>query len=248
VIGVHRLVRAVLRAWLGPDREARTVWLPRTPVTASHQHFRNQYLMLARVLSCWRCSPGPTQPRTSRSLVLRHEVAVLRRHSARSPALMWVDRAFLSSLGWLLPMRLRRLRLVSPRTLLRWHSHLVACGGTHPRRHAGRPPTPQPIRALVLRLARENPTWGYRRILGELVGHGHGVAASDNEPSQLRQPSLARATVTPGRRTTSANDPSPPPRHTSCLTIDVGQARPVAPADADRADRSVPQNLHVRLD
>ena len=53
---------------------------------------------------------------------------------------------------------LRRLRLVSPRTLLRWHAHLVARRWTYPRRQPGRPPTPQPIRALVLRMARENPT------------------------------------------------------------------------------------------
>jgi putative transposase len=63
------------------------------------------------------------------------------------------------------------------RTLLRWHAHLVARRWTCPGQ-PGRPPTPQPIRALVLRMARENPTWGYRRIHGELVGLGHQLAAS----------------------------------------------------------------------
>jgi putative transposase len=101
---------------------------------------RLAYLMLARVLS-WL-----------------DELAVLRRHNPR-PVLTWVDRSLLSALSRLLPTHLRQLRLVSPRTLLRWHSRLVARRWTYPRRQ-GRPPTPQPIRALVLRMARENPTWG----------------------------------------------------------------------------------------
>ena len=80
---------------------------------------------------------------------------MLRRHNPR-PAVTWVDRAVLSALSRLLPAGLRRLRLVSPRTLLRWHAQLVARRWTYPRRQPGRPPTPQPIRALVLRMAGES--------------------------------------------------------------------------------------------
>jgi hypothetical protein len=138
---------------------------------------RLAYLALARVLSWLALLARSDAAKEAEILVLRHEVAVLRRGNPR-PTLSWVDRAFLSALSRLLPTQLRRLRLVSPRTLLRWHARLVARRWTHPRRQPGRPPTPQPIRPLVLRMARENPAWGYRRIQGELVGLGHRPAAS----------------------------------------------------------------------
>ena len=139
------------------------------------------YLLLARVLSWLALLARSDTAKDVAILMLRHEVAVLRRHNPR-PRLTWLDRAVLSALSRLLPMQLRQLRLVSPRTLLRWHAHLVAHlvarRWTYPRQQPGRPHTPQPIRALVLRMARENPTRGYRRIPGELVGLGHRLAAS----------------------------------------------------------------------
>jgi len=129
---------------------------------------RLAYLALARVLSWLVLLARSDAAKDAEILVLRHEVAVLRRHNPR-PTLTWVDRALLSALSRLLPTGLRRLRLVSPRTLLRWHAHLVARHWTYPRRQPGRPPTPQPIRALVLRMAEENPTWGYRRVRREAL-------------------------------------------------------------------------------
>jgi putative transposase len=138
---------------------------------------RLAYLLLARVLSWLTLLARSEAAKDVEILVLRHEVDVLRRHNPR-PTLSWVDRALLSALSRLLPVDLRRLRLVSPRTLLRWHARLVARRWSYQRRQTGRPPVAQSIRALVLRMARENPRWGYRRIQGELVGLGHPIAAS----------------------------------------------------------------------
>jgi transposase InsO family protein len=139
--------------------------------------FQLAYLMLARVLSWLALLARSDGAKDIEILMLRHEVAVLRRNNPR-PRMSWLDRAVLSALSQLLPPPLRRLRLVSPRTLLRWHAQLVARRWTYPHRRPGRPPTTPPIRALVLRIARENPRWGYRRIQGELIGLGHPVAAS----------------------------------------------------------------------
>ena len=134
------------------------------------------YLIFGQVLGLLLLLGRTSPTKNIELLVLRHEVAILRRTNPQ-PRLDWADRAVFAALIRRLPMKLRGHRLVTPGTILRWHHRLVRKRCTYPS-PPGRPPTDDVVAALVERMARENPSWGYRRIQGELLKLGHRVGAS----------------------------------------------------------------------
>jgi putative transposase len=136
------------------------------------------YLLFCQALRWLALLARSSAAKDAELLMLRHEVAVLRRQVTR-PRLDWADRAVLAGLARLLPRPNRRGLFVRPETLLRWHRNLVRRRWTYHHRR-GRPAMAAEIRGLVLRLARENPTWGYRRIHGELcrLGYKGSIGAS----------------------------------------------------------------------
>jgi putative transposase len=134
------------------------------------------YLILLRVLNLLLLLGRSSASKDVEILVLRHEVAVLRRVHPK-PRLDWADRAVFAALVRRLPQMLRRHRLVTPGTILRWHRRLIAKKWTYPHR-LGRPPVQDAVASLIERMARENRSWGYKRIQGELLKLGHHVGAS----------------------------------------------------------------------
>jgi putative transposase len=135
------------------------------------------YLILCQLLGWLTLLARGQTSKNAELLVLRHEVAVLRRQVTR-PHPTWPDRAILEALTRLLSKERRHHRLVTPDTLLRWHRALISRHWTRPHRPPGRPSLAPVLRRLSLRMAAENPTWGYRRIHGELVQLGYRVAPS----------------------------------------------------------------------
>ncbi len=140
------------------------------------------FLLITRMTSWLRLSRREEAWKTAEILLLRHQLAVLQRQLPRRPSLDWADRALLATLLSVMPKARRHgLRLlVTPDTILRWHRDIVRrrWAARSKRGRTGRPATCRNIKALVLRLARENPGWGYRRIHGELAGLGVKIAAS----------------------------------------------------------------------
>jgi putative transposase len=140
------------------------------------------FLLITRVAAWLRLARREETWKTAEILILRHQLAVLQRQQPRRPRLNWSDRALLAALLNVIPKAHRQaLRLlVTPDTIVRWHRDLVrrGWGARSMRGRTGRPATRRSIGALVRRLARENPGWGYRRIHGELAGLGVRVAAS----------------------------------------------------------------------
>ena len=140
------------------------------------------FLLITRLAAWLRLSRREEAWKTAEILILRHQLAVLQRRQPRRPKLNWADRALLAALLGVIPEARRHgLRLpVTPDTILRWHRDIVRrrWATRSMRGRTGRPAIRRNIKALVLRLARENPEWGYRRIQGELAGLGVKVAAS----------------------------------------------------------------------
>jgi hypothetical protein len=132
--------------------------------------------MIVRVLGVLGCGPAPNADAVEIA-VLRHQLAVLRRQVPR-PRYTPADRMLLSALAKLLPRERWSIFTVTPSTLLRWHRELIVRRWTYPRTGVGRRGLDEEVVGLVVRLARENPRWGYLRIVGQCRNLGVRVSAT----------------------------------------------------------------------
>jgi hypothetical protein len=179
------------------------------------------YLIFRQVLGLVLLLGRTSGTRDIELLMLRHEIAALRRTN-RQPRLDWADRAVFAALARRLPRALRCHRLVTPDTILRWHRRLVRRQWTYPNR-TGRPPINDVLAVLVVRMARENPRWGYIRLQGELLKLGHRIGASTIRRILKRHripPAPSRRTDTSWRqflRTQATSMLAPSWRH--CATL-----------------------------
>jgi len=156
------------------------------------------YLALCRFIQLLALRTRGDAAKDLEILVLRHQLAVLRRQLPR-PRLEPADRALPGAISRTLPRTRWSCFFVKPETLLRWHRRLVAGAWTYPHRRPGRPPLDEQVRQLIVRLARENPRWGYQRIKGELLRLGVRVSATAIRATLRRHgldPAPRRATMT----------------------------------------------------
>jgi putative transposase len=175
-VGCQKQIVAVTSSFR-VTRDYDAPWLARVPWRRSRVVWSFVYLAVRRnlelILLCFRSA----EAKEIEILVLRHELAVLGRQHPR-PRLQSKDRALLAAFSRLLPRARWSVFLVRPETLLRWHRRMVRRRWTYPTTSNGRPPIPEEVQQLVVRLARENPRWGYQRIHGELLRLGWRVSAS----------------------------------------------------------------------
>ena len=168
------------------------------------------YLFVRCLLRCLMVRGRREVSKDAELLVLRHENAVLRRQTGRvryQPD----DRLWFAALSRLIPRyHWGEVFTVTPATLLAWHRRLVARKwGYASRRRPGRPSTAATIRKLAIRIATDNPTWGHRRVQGELIKLGHPIAASTVwqilhdagiDPAPPQRPDLEAVPDSPGPR------------------------------------------------
>jgi len=150
------------------------------------------YRLVRRVFEVVRVHRSDAAAKDAEILVLRHQLAVLRRQVA-GPRFTWSDRALVALLAGLVPREHWRSFLVSPQTILGWHRSLVKKRWTYPHRRPGRPGLAKETVELICRLGRENPRWGYLRIVGELKKLGVCVSKT-SVATVLRRHGLPPAT------------------------------------------------------